>query len=92
MEKNEPCDSANVREQNMGSGRAGVSSGVTEPPAGSLSYSRLFVRLGKATLVMTARSWGAGGGDGQAQQEVHQRVVEGMSAMVSYQRIACSSS
>ena len=49
MEKNEPCDSANVREQNMGSGRAGVSSGVTEPPAGSLSYSRLFVRLGKAT-------------------------------------------
>ena len=92
MEKNEPCDSANVREQNMGSGRAGATSGVTGPPAGAQSHSGLFVRLGKATLVMTARSWGAGGGDGQAQQEVHQRVVERMSAMVSYQRTACSSS
>ena len=35
----EPCDSANVMEHNLGLGWAGATSGVIKPPAGAQSYS-----------------------------------------------------
>jgi hypothetical protein len=71
-------------EQNLGSGRAGASRGVTKPPAGAQSYSSLFVRLGKATI--SDDSWVTG-----SRKVVEPSMMYFKRAKVSYQLAACSS-